>query len=159
MKEFNVAVVGVTGAVGKAMLQTLEARRFPTSNLIPLASSRSAGKTVAFKGKDWAVQDLDSFDFKGVDLALFSAGGSVSLKHAPRAAEAGAVVVDNTSAFRMEPDVPLVVPEINPEDIAKHKGIVANPNCSTIIMVVPVFPIHKIANYANNTLFCAILKV
>ena len=143
MKEYNVAVVGATGAVGEEMILTLEQRNFPVKNLRPLASERSIGKTVKFKGEEIPVEVLDKDSFKGVDIALFSAGGSISGKFAPIAAESGAIVVDNTSYFRMEKDVPLVVPEVNPDDIAmyKNRGIVANPNCSTIQMVVALKPI------------------
>ncbi len=143
MKEYSVAVVGATGAVGEEMVLTLEQRNFPVKNLKPLASERSIGKTVRFKGEDIPVEVLDKESFKGVDIALFSAGGSISGKFAPIAAESGAIVIDNTSYFRMEKDVPLVVPEVNPDDIAfyKNRGIIANPNCSTIQMVVALKPI------------------
>ena len=139
----HVAVVGATGAVGQEFLRVLEQRRFPYEKITMLASSRSAGKTITFKGKDHTVVELTENSFKGVNLALFSAGGSISKKFAPIAAKAGAVVVDNSSAFRMDPEVPLVVPEVNPEDCRQHHGIIANPNCSTIIMVVPVWPLHR----------------
>ncbi|MCU0661680.1 MAG: aspartate-semialdehyde dehydrogenase [Myxococcota bacterium] len=143
-RKYEVAVVGATGSVGQTMLQVLEERQFPVARLVPLASSRSVGRTVSFEGKDIAVQDLQSFDFAGIDLALFSAGGSVSLVHAPRAAAAGAVVVDNTAAFRMDPQVPLVVPEVNPEACHERpKGIIANPNCSTIQMVLALLPLQR----------------
>ncbi len=139
---YNVAVVGATGAVGTEMILTLEQRDFPVAELRPLASSRSVGKTVSFRGKQITVQELTKDAFDGIDVALFSAGGSRSVEFAPAAVKAGAVVVDNTSAFRMEPDVPLVVPEVNPEDIEQHHGIIANPNCSTIQMVVALKPIY-----------------
>jgi aspartate-semialdehyde dehydrogenase len=136
--------VGATGAVGRTMLAVLEERGFPVAALHALTSHRSAGRTVRFAGTDVATVDLAAFDFGGVDIALFSAGGQVSLEHAPRAVAAGAVVIDNTNAFRMEPDVPLVVPEINPGAIAKRpRGIIANPNCSTIQMVVALWPLHR----------------
>ena len=138
-----VAVVGATGAVGVEFLHLLEQRRFPLAELKLLASARSAGKTVKFKGQDITVTELTEESFKGVDIALFSAGGSISRHYAPIAAREGAVVVDNSSAFRMDPAVPLVVPEINPEAIFEHQGIIANPNCSTIIALVPLWPIHK----------------
>ncbi len=138
-----VAVVGATGAVGVEFMQLLEQRKFPMAELRLFASARSAGKTMHFKGKEIAVQELTEHSFKGVDIALFSAGGSISKKFGPIAAQAGAVVVDNSSAFRMDPNVPLVIPEINPEAIRQHKGIIANPNCSTIIAIVPLWPIHK----------------
>lgn len=143
-KGFTVAVVGATGAVGTEMLRILEQRKFPIQDLIPLASFKSAGKTVVFKGRELSVRVLDEKSFKGVEIALFSAGGSVSEKFAPIAASSGSVVIDNTSAFRMDPDVPLVVPEVNPHAIRDYtkKGIIANPNCSTIQMVVALKPIH-----------------
>jgi aspartate-semialdehyde dehydrogenase len=140
----HVAVVGATGAVGQEFLRVLEQRNFPFTKITFLASSRSAGKPITFKDKTYTVQELKEDSFKGIDLALFSAGGSISKKFAPLAAKAGTVVVDNSSAFRMDPEVPLVVPEVNPEDAKQHKGIIANPNCSTIIMVVPVWPLHKV---------------
>jgi len=139
-----VAVVGATGAVGVEFMQLLEQRNFPMAELRLLASSRSAGKKMTFKGKELTVQELTENSFKGVNIALFSAGGSISKKFGPIAAQAGAVVVDNSSAFRMDPAVPLVIPEINPEAIGQHKGIIANPNCSTIIAIVPLWPIHKL---------------
>ena len=145
MKEYIVAVVGANGAVGEEMLEILEEVNFPVKKLIPLASARSAGKTVEFKGEELTIQELtsESFSENEVEIALFSAGGSVSAKYAPFAVEAGAVVIDNTSHFRMDEDVPLVVPEVNPEDIAlwKKKGIIANPNCSTIQMVQALKPL------------------
>ncbi len=139
----SLAIAGVTGAVGQEFLKILEQRDFPFDSLTLLASSRSAGKTIEFKGKRYIVQQLTKDSFKGVDIALFSAGGDRSKQFAPAAVEAGAVVVDNSSAFRMDPEVPLVVPEINPQKIAEHKGIIANPNCSTIIADVPVWPLHR----------------
>ncbi|MGQ9650845.1 MAG: aspartate-semialdehyde dehydrogenase [Phycisphaerae bacterium] len=139
----HVTVVGATGAVGQEFIRVLEQRDFPCQKITFLASARSAGKTIKFKGTDHTVQELTDASFKGVDLALFSAGASISRQFAPIAVKAGCVVVDNSSAFRMDPDVPLVTPEVNPEDVKKHKGIIANPNCSTIIMVVPVFPLYK----------------
>jgi aspartate-semialdehyde dehydrogenase len=145
---YTVAVIGATGAVGHEMLSTLEARNFPADKVIPLASRQSAGREVSYGEKDiLKVQALDSFDFKGVDIVLSSAGAKVSAEFAPIAAKAGAVVIDNTSHFRMDPDVPLVVPEVNPEAIAgyKKKNIIANPNCSTIQMVVALKPLHDIA--------------
>jgi aspartate-semialdehyde dehydrogenase len=139
----NVAIVGVTGAVGQAFLEVLAERRFPIGQLKLLASARSAGKTIPFDGETYTVEALTHDSFAGIDVALFSAGGSISKEFAPSAAEAGAVVVDNSSAFRMTDGVPLVVPEVNPEAIRSHKGIIANPNCSTILMNVPVWPLHK----------------
>jgi aspartate-semialdehyde dehydrogenase len=146
-EKYNVAVVGATGAVGNTMLEVLEERKFPINILRPLASERSLGATLRFRGKEIPVEVLDNHSFKDIDIALFSAGGTISERFAPIAAEAGAVVVDNTSAFRMHPEVPLVVPEVNSKDIADYKkqGIIANPNCSTIQMVVALKPLHDAA--------------
>ena len=144
MKSYNVAVVGATGAVGNEMVKVLEQRGFPVKELKLLASERSIGKELTFRGKSVPVDVLTEGSFRGMEIGLFSAGGSVSEKFAPIAAAAGCVVIDNTSAFRMVPDIPLVVPEVNPEAIAlyKNRGIIANPNCSTIQMVVVLKPIH-----------------
>ena len=139
-----VAIIGATGAVGVEFLRCLEERNFPLAELRLFASARSAGKTMKFREQSIPVRELTEKSFAGVDIALFSAGGSISKKFAPGAAKAGAIVVDNSSAFRMTPDVPLIVPEINPEQINHHKGIIANPNCSTIIAIVPLWPLHKI---------------
>ncbi len=143
MKHYNVAILGATGAVGRTMLKVLEERDFPVEELKLLASERSAGTEIEFKGNKYVVEPVSPEAFEGIDIALFSAGASRSRIWAPIAVEKGAVVVDNSSAFRMEPDVPLVVPEVNPEDVHMHKGIIANPNCSTIQMVVALNPIHK----------------
>jgi aspartate-semialdehyde dehydrogenase len=140
----NVAVVGVTGAVGQEFLNVLAERKFPIAHLKLLASARSAGKTIEFAGKTHTIEELTPDSFKGVNIALFSAGGSISKEYAPAAVAAKAIVVDNSSAFRMKDGIPLVVPEVNPEAIARHIGIIANPNCSTIIMNVPVWPLHKV---------------
>jgi len=147
MKTYNVAVAGATGAVGNEMVAILEERNFPVKNLKLLASSRSVGKTISFKGTDIKVEELKEDSFKGVDIGLFSPGGAVSMKFAPIAAASGCVVIDNTSAFRMEPDIPLVVPEVNEHAIAgyKNRGIISNPNCSTIQMVVVLKPLHDFA--------------
>jgi aspartate-semialdehyde dehydrogenase len=145
---FRVAVVGATGNVGREMLATLAERKFPADDVVALASSASVGKEVSFGDEDVLdVQALDAFDFKGIDIVLSSPGSRVSAVFAPRAAKAGAVVIDNTSQFRMEPDVPLVVPEVNPQAIAGYekRGIIANPNCSTIQMVVALKPLHDLA--------------
>ncbi|MBI1374649.1 MAG: aspartate-semialdehyde dehydrogenase [Phycisphaera sp.] len=139
----NIAIAGVTGAVGQEFLRILEQRDFPFASVKMLASARSAGKTVVFKGDTYTIEELTEDSFDGVDIGLFSAGGSISKKYAPIAAAKGCVVVDNSSAFRMDPNTPLVVPEVNPQDIDKHNGIIANPNCSTIIMNVPVWPLHQ----------------
>ncbi len=141
-KSYHVAVVGATGAVGTKMLETLEKRNFPIQSLKVLASSRSVDKEIQFRGKTYKIEEATPEAFEGIDIALFSAGGSVSEKLAPEAAKRGAIAIDNTSFFRMNPEVPLVVPEVNPQDIEKHKGIIANPNCSTIQMVVALKPIH-----------------
>lgn len=143
MKKLKMAILGVTGAVGQEFLTILEERKFPIGELRMLASGRSAGKKIKFMGKTYKVEEAGPDSFKGLDLVLASAGGSISKALAPHAVKAGALVVDNTSAFRMDPEVPLVVPEINAADIAKNKGIIANPNCSTIIALVPLWPIHK----------------
>ncbi len=143
-EDLHVAVVGVTGAVGVEMLKTLEKRDFPVGKLTPLASARSAGKTLPFQGEEHTVQELSRDSFTGVDIALFSAGGGTSADFAPVAVEAGAVVVDNSSTFRNDDTVPLVVPEINAADVARHKGIIANPNCSTTVTVIALYPLHQV---------------
>jgi aspartate-semialdehyde dehydrogenase len=144
-QRYDVAVVGATGVVGAEMVKVLEERDFPVGRLLPLASDRSIGRDVSFHGKELPVEVLAASSFEGIDIALFSAGGAISREFAPIAAAAGAVVVDNTSAFRMEPDVPLVVPEVNPGDLAgwKRRRIIANPNCSTIQMVLALAPLHR----------------
>jgi aspartate-semialdehyde dehydrogenase len=139
----NVAIAGVTGAVGQEFLRIIEERDFTFDSLRVLASSRSAGKKIEFKGKEYIVEEMTEKSFDRINIALFSAGASRSKFFAPAAVKAGAVVVDNSSAFRMDPNVPLVIPEINPQKIKEHKGIIANPNCSTIIGIVPVWPLHK----------------
>jgi aspartate-semialdehyde dehydrogenase len=139
---YVVAVVGATGAVGTEMIQVLEERKFPVARLVPLASTRSAGGTVTFEGNEVLVEVLSKDSFAGVDIALFSAGADLSREFAPIAVKAGAVVIDNSAAWRMTPEVPLVVPEVNAHDILRHKGIIANPNCSTIQMVVALKPLH-----------------
>lgn len=144
-KKYNVAVMGATGAVGTCFLKILEQRKFPINNLKLLASERSAGKVLKFCGKEYPVETLTHDSFKGVDIVLSSAGASRSLEFLPSAVKAGAVCVDNTSAYRMEKEIPLVVPEVNAHRIKDHKGIIANPNCSTIQMVVALYPIHKVA--------------
>ncbi|PTM58947.1 aspartate-semialdehyde dehydrogenase [Desmospora activa] len=141
-QQVTVAVLGATGAVGEQILKNLENRSFPVKELRPLASARSAGKTVSFRGEEVTVLEATPDAFEGVDIALFSAGGSISEKLAPEAVKRGAVVVDNTNAFRMDPDVPLVVPEVNAHEIKNHHGIIANPNCSTIQMVVALKPLY-----------------
>jgi aspartate-semialdehyde dehydrogenase len=143
-RRFNVAVVGATGAVGEVMLSILAERNFPVGTLVPLASERSAGNTVEFRDQELVVQDLASFDPSGIDIALFSAGGETSKQYAPKFAAAGAVVIDNSSAFRYDDDVPLVVSEVNPEQVRNRpRGIVANPNCSTMQLLVALAPLHR----------------
>jgi len=144
MKKYNVAILGATGAVGQEFLNLIEERNFPFAELKMLASKRSAGKKIQFMGKEYTVEEATEDSFKGVDIALF-AGGAASKTLAPAAVKAGAVVIDNSSAFRMDPEVPLVVPEVNPEAIANHKGIIANPNCSTIIMVMALKPLYNVS--------------
>ena len=143
--SYKIAMVGATGAVGETLLAILTEREFPVSELVPLASERSAGGKVSFGGQQVTVQLLETYDFSGVDIAFFSAGGSVSREHAPRAAAAGAVVIDNTSEFRYQDDIPLVISEVNPHAIAQYtqRGIIANPNCSTMQMLVALAPIHR----------------
>src|SRR3954471_2970400 len=142
-KKPHVAVVGATGAVGIEMIKTLEKRNFPVGKLTLLASARSVGKKLKFKGQDITVTELTKDSFTGIDIALFSAGGSISKEFAPIAAKAGCVVVDNSSYFRMDDSVPLVIPEINSADVKKHKGIIANPNCTTAITLMALYPLHK----------------
>lgn len=138
----HVAVVGATGAVGVEMIKTLEQRNFPVGKLTLLASARSVGKQLKFRGEEVAVKELTKAAFAGMDIALFSAGGSISKEFAPVAAQAGCVVVDNSSAFRMDPQVPLVVPEVNAADVKQHQGIIANPNCTTAITLMALYPLH-----------------
>ncbi|MCF8496115.1 MAG: aspartate-semialdehyde dehydrogenase [Alphaproteobacteria bacterium] len=144
---YKIAVVGATGNVGQEMLKILDERNFPVSDVVALASARSAGREISFGDKDLKVQDLAKFDFKGIDIVLSSPGGKVSAEYSPKAAKAGAVVIDNTSYWRMDPDVPLIVPEVNPHAMKDHtkKNIIANPNCSTIQMVVALKPLHDAA--------------
>ncbi len=145
MKKYNVAIVGATGAVGQEFLKILAERKFPVGELKLLATARSAGKVINWQGKDYIVEETRPDAFAGMDIALF-AGGSASTEFARDAVDRGAVVIDNSSAFRMDPDIPLVVPEVNPEDVKWHKGIIANPNCSTIIMAVALKPLHDASN-------------
>ncbi len=144
-QKYNVAVVGATGAVGRTMLSIVKQRKLPVANLVALASERSAGTTIATGAGSVKVQQLDQFDFSDTDIALFSAGASVSREFAPRAADAGAVVIDNSSCFRYDDEIPLIVPEVNPHALANHDGIIANPNCSTIQLVVALKPLHDAA--------------
>jgi len=142
-KKPHVAVVGATGAVGIEMIKTLEKRNFPVGKLTLLASARSVGKKLKFRGEDVTVRELTRDSFAGIDIALFSAGGGISKEFAPIAAKVGCVVVDNSSAFRMDDTVPLVIPEINPADVKKHQGIIANPNCTTAITLMALYPLHR----------------
>lgn len=142
-KEYRIAVVGATGAVGVEMLRVMERRNFPVSQLKLLASPRSAGTTLKFRGEEIMVEALGVNSFEGIDVALFSAGGGISTEYAPIAVKSGAVVVDNSSAFRLRDDVPLVIPEINPGDIVGHNGIIANPNCTTAVSLMALYPLHR----------------
>lgn len=151
MKQYKVAVLGATGAVGREMIKILEERNFPISELIPLASARSAGSTLSFQGKDVTVREVTPDSFTGVDIVLGAAPNKLAQEYAPHIVAAGAVFVDNSSAFRMDENVPLVVPEINPEDALKHKGIISNPNCSTIISLVAVHAINKLSPIKTMT--------
>jgi len=143
MKTYRVVIAGATGAVGAEMITTLEQRNFPVASLRLLASARSVGKKLKFKGAELVVEELTHTAFRNTDIVLSSTSGTLSKEFSPSAVKAGAIVVDNTSAYRMDPHVPLVVPEVNPQDIATHQGIIANPNCSTIIALVPLWPLHK----------------
>lgn len=145
MSDKVIALVGATGAVGTEMLNVLAKRNFPIKELKLFAAEEDKGKVIEFKGEKIKVDVIGPDSFKGVDIALFSAGGSVSKKFAKQVVDSGAVMIDNSSAFRMDPNTPLVIPEVNPEDIKAHKGIIANPNCSTIIMLVAIFPIHQVS--------------
>ena len=143
-RKYNVAILGATGAVGTELLALLEERNFPLGNLKVLASERSAGKSIKFAGEDIIIEAVNESSFDGVDIVLASAGGSISKQWLPIATKAGAVSIDNSSAFRMHTDVPLIVPEVNPEAAANHKGIIANPNCTTILLAVAIYPLHRV---------------
>ena len=151
MKTYTVAVLGATGAVGQEMLKILAERNFPVGKLIPLASARSAGKTVTFRGEQVAIQEARDEAFQGVDIVLGAAENDIAKRFAPAIVAAGAVFVDNSSAFRLDPNVPLVVPEVNPEDVKDHHGIIANPNCSTIITVTAVNALNAVAPIRTMT--------
>jgi aspartate-semialdehyde dehydrogenase len=142
-KSYHVAVVGATGAVGAELLRVLERRAFPVERLLPLASQRSAGTTVSFRGTEIPVRELSATAFEGVDLAFFSAGSDISRGFATVARDAGAIVIDNSSVFRMDPEVPLVIPEINGEDVRQHRGLIANPNCTTAVALMAIYPLHR----------------
>ncbi|HSV63417.1 MAG TPA: aspartate-semialdehyde dehydrogenase [Chthoniobacterales bacterium] len=142
-KSYHVAIVGATGAVGEELLRVLERRAFPVERLLPLCSERSAGASVSFRDEKITAQRLSGDSFAGIDLAFFSAGGNISREYAPIARDAGAVVIDNSSVFRMEPDVPLVIPEINGADVQQHRGLIANPNCTTAVALMALYPLHR----------------
>ena len=143
MKKYHIAVVGATGAVGTELLRVLERRRFPVASLRPIGSARSAGKTIRFHDDLITVEELTERSFDKIDIVFFSAGGENSRKWVPIARQAGAIVIDNSSVFRMEPDVPLVIPEINGEDVRKHHGLIANPNCTTAVALMAIYPLHR----------------
>jgi aspartate-semialdehyde dehydrogenase len=142
-KSYHVAIVGATGAVGEELLRVLERRAFPVERLLPLCSERSAGRRISFRGEEIAAQQLSPNSFNGIDLAFFSAGGNISREYSPIARDAGAIVIDNSSVFRMEPDVPLVIPEINGDDVRQHRGLIANPNCTTAVALMALYPLHR----------------
>jgi len=142
-KSYHIALVGATGAVGAELLRVLERRGFPVETLLPLCSHRSAGTTISFRGEEIPAQELSAESFEGIDLAFFSAGGDISRQYAPMARAAGAVVIDNSSVFRMEPDVPLVIPEINGDDVRQHIGLIANPNCTTAVALMALYQLHR----------------
>jgi aspartate-semialdehyde dehydrogenase len=144
MKGYHVAIVGATGAVGQELLHVLERRSFPVASLRPIGSARSAGQSVRFRDESIQVQELGSNSFDKIDIAFFSAGGEISRKHAPIASQADAIAIDNSSVFRMEPHVPLVVPEINAEDVRRHRGLIANPNCTTAVTLMALYPLHRV---------------
>jgi aspartate-semialdehyde dehydrogenase len=143
MKNYRIAIVGATGAVGAELLRVLERRNFPVASIRALASGKSAGKKLSFRNQSVPVEELRENSFNGIDIAFFSAGGERSRKFVPIARDAGAVVIDNSSTFRMDPDVPLVIPEINPEDVKKHRGVIANPNCTTAVALMALYPLHR----------------
>jgi aspartate-semialdehyde dehydrogenase len=142
-KSYHVAIVGATGAVGEELLRVMERRAFPVERLLPLCSARSAGSTVRFLGSEIRAQELSRESFAGIDVAFFSAGGAISREYAPIARDAGAIVIDNSSVFRTDPDVPLVIPEINGEDVRSHRGLIANPNCTTAVALMALYPLHR----------------
>ena len=144
MKGYHVAIIGATGAVGQELLRVLERRNFPVANLRPIGSLRSAGKSIRFRGEPIRVQELGSESFDKIDIAFFSAGGEISRKYVPLACQADAIAIDNSSIFRMEPHVPLVIPEINAEDVRGHRGLIANPNCTTAVALMALYPLHRV---------------
>src|SRR4030095_6759820 len=144
MKGYHVAIIGATGAVGQELLHVLEQRSFPVASLRPIASARSAGKSVRFRDEPIPVQALDSESFDKIDIAFFSAGGEMSRKYVPLACQADAIAIDNSSVFRMEPHVPLVIPEINADDVRQHRGLIANPNCTTAVALMALYPLHRV---------------
>ena len=143
MKKYHIAIVGATGAVGAELLRVLERRSFPVASLRPIGSSRSAGKSIQFREQSIPVEALSDQSFDKIDIAFFSAGGTISKEYVPLARDAGAVVIDNSSVFRMEADVPLVIPEINGDDVHKHRGLIANPNCTTAVALMAIYPLHR----------------
>ena len=152
-KSYHVAIVGATGAVGVELLRVMERRDFPVADVRLLASPRSAGKTLDFRGRRFSVAALEEDSFAGIDLAFFSAGSGTSKQIVPLAQDAGAVVIDNSSAFRMDAEVPLIIPEINPEDVRLHRGIIANPNCTTAVALMALYPLHR--NFGLRRVFAA----
>src|SRR5215831_5052992 len=144
MKGYHIAVVGATGAAGTELLRVLERRNFPVASLRPIGSARSVGKSLQFRDESIRVEELNRASFEKIDVAFFSAGGDVSRKHVPIACQADAIVIDKSSAFRMDPHVPLIIPEINPQDLRLHRGIIANPNCTTTVMLMALYPLHTI---------------
>ena len=144
MKGYHVAIIGATGAVGQELLRVLERRNFPVANLRPIGSARSAGKSVRFRDESIRVQELGSESFDKIDIAFFSAGGEISRKYVPLACQADAIAIDNSSVFRMEPHVPLVIPEINADDVRGHRGLIANPNCTTAVALMALYPLHRV---------------
>src|SRR5712691_2777834 len=144
MKQYHVAIVGATGAVGTELLRVLERRSFPVKSQRPIASSRSPGRSISFRGQSIAVEELTERSFDKIDIVFFSAGGDISRKWVPIARESGAIIIDNSSVFRMEADVPLVIPEINGEDVRKHGGLIANPNCTTAVALMAIYPLHRV---------------
>ena len=153
MGGYHIAVVGATGAAGSELLRVLERRSFPVASLRPIGSPRSVGKSVQFSGESILVQKLDAGSFEKIDIAFFSAGGDVSRNFVPIASQADAIAIDKSSAFRMDPHVPLVIPEINAEDVKLHRGVIANPNCTTTVMLMALYPLHKIFRVASGFRF------
>ena len=156
MKGYHVAIIGATGAVGQELLHVLERRSFPVASLRPIGSARSAGKSVRFRDESIQVQPLDSESLDKIDIAFFSAGGEISRKYVPLACQADAIAIDNSSVFRMEPHVPLVIPEINADDVRGHRGLIANPNCTTAVALMALYPLHRV--FGVRRIFAAIYQ-